>query len=81
MLSNLEPVDGDLKITTVSSYSVDFALEEILLTADFGVVDVLPIAGIDTARIALIALALLLAGGMAATITTVRRREEGDLAA
>ena len=69
------------KITTVSSHTVDLAPEEILLTADFGVVDVVLVAGINTARIALMAPVLLLIGALAILITTVKRREQGDLEA
>jgi len=75
------PSEGELKLTTAGSYTIDLTADEIYLAADFGVVAVLPVTGIDTTTIALIALALLLAGGAAVFITTRKRKEEGDIAA
>jgi len=75
------PSEGELKLTTAGSYTIDLAADEIYLAADFGVVAVLPVTGIDTTTIALIALALLLAGGAAVFITTRKRKDEGEIAA
>jgi uncharacterized repeat protein (TIGR01451 family)/LPXTG-motif cell wall-anchored protein len=72
--------DTELTLTTPGSYTVQLDAGESFLDADFGLVDVLPITGLDTTTIALIALALLLAGGAAVFVTTRKRREEGDLA-
>jgi LPXTG-motif cell wall-anchored protein len=71
----------DLKVTTPSSYTVQLDAGEIYLDADFGLVAVLPVTGLDTTTIALIALVLLLAGGAAVFVTTRKREDEGEIAA
>ena len=50
---------------------------QVFLDADFGVASTLPTTGISSDRIALIGLALLLAGGLAVLAT--RQRREGEI--
>jgi uncharacterized repeat protein (TIGR01451 family)/LPXTG-motif cell wall-anchored protein len=71
----------DLRVTTPTSYTVQLSAGENYLDADFGVVAVLPITGLDTTTIALIALALLLAGGLAVFVSSRKREDQGDMAA
>ena len=71
---------GGLRLTTAGSFTIQLAEGESYLDADFGVVATLPDTGIESSRIALIALALLLAGALAIAITTGKREDEGDLA-
>jgi LPXTG-motif cell wall-anchored protein len=68
-------------VTTPSSYTVQLDAGENYLDADFGIVAVLPVTGLDTTNIAMIALALLLAGGVAVFITTRKRKDEDNIAA
>ena len=75
-----QPSEGELKLTTASSFTVILEAGDNHVDSDFGVVAVLPVTGIDTTSIALIALALLLAGGAAVFVTTHRRKDEGDIA-
>jgi uncharacterized repeat protein (TIGR01451 family)/LPXTG-motif cell wall-anchored protein len=81
MSSIPDPSEGELKLTTAGSFTIGLTADESYLDADFGVVAVLPVTGIDTGNIALIALALLLAGGAAVFVTTRKREDEGGLAA
>jgi LPXTG-motif cell wall-anchored protein len=76
-----KPTDGDLKLTTPGSFTVQLVAGDNNLDSDFGVVAVLPVTGLDTTTIALIALALLLAGAAAVFVTTRKRKDEGDLTA
>jgi hypothetical protein len=80
-MSSIPPPDeGELRLTTASSFTVILAAGDNDLDSDFGVVAVLPVTGINTRSILRIALALLLAGALAVLLTTRRRREQGDLA-
>jgi LPXTG-motif cell wall-anchored protein len=78
-----DPSEGTLKLTTAGSFTIQLADGESFLDADFGVVAALPKTGISADSLALIALALLLAGGLAVLAT--RKREvdhgEGDIVA
>jgi uncharacterized repeat protein (TIGR01451 family)/LPXTG-motif cell wall-anchored protein len=68
-----------LTVTTPSSYTIQLDAGQNYLDADFGVVAVLPITGLDTTTIALIALVLLLAGGAAVFVATRKREDEVDI--
>ncbi|MEN8239051.1 MAG: SdrD B-like domain-containing protein, partial [Actinomycetota bacterium] len=81
MSSITPPTDGELKLTTAGSFTQILAAGDIYLDADFGVVAVLPVTGIDTGSILGIALALLLAGALALLLTIRRRNDEGDTSA
>jgi uncharacterized repeat protein (TIGR01451 family)/LPXTG-motif cell wall-anchored protein len=70
-----KPVDGDFKLTTASIFTIVLEAGDVNLDADFGVVAVLPVTGIDTGNILAIALALLLAGATAVLITTRKRKD------
>jgi LPXTG-motif cell wall-anchored protein/uncharacterized repeat protein (TIGR01451 family) len=72
-----KPQDGDLKLTTAGSFTITLADGEAYLDADFGVASTLPKTGISSDRIALIGLALLLAGGLVVLVTRPRRKDEG----
>jgi len=72
-----KPSEGDLKLTTAGSFTIQLADEQSYLDADFGVVATLPKTGLDTGAILGIALALLLAGAVA-LLGTKRRKEDGD---
>jgi LPXTG-motif cell wall-anchored protein len=71
------PTDGSLKLTTPGSFTVTLADGESFLNADFGVVATLPNTGFSSDRIALIGLALLIAGGLV-LLATRRRWRMGD---
>ena len=73
--------DTELKLTTAGSYSVQLAAGQSYLDADFGIVAVLPVTGIDTTNIAVAALGLLLLGAVAVLVTRRKSKDEGDLAA
>jgi len=75
------PSEGELKLTTAGSFTVILAAGDNDLDSDFGVVAVLPVTGINTGTILLIALGLLIAGGVAVFLTTRKRKDEGDIAA
>ncbi len=75
-----KPSDGDLVLTTPGSFTIQLAAGESFLDADFGVVAGLPNTGLSSDNIAMIALALLLAGGLA-ILATRKRKDEGDIAA
>ncbi|MDK1019245.1 MAG: SdrD B-like domain-containing protein, partial [Actinomycetota bacterium] len=68
-----DPAEGSLKLTTAGSFTIQLADGESFLDADFGVVAALPKTGISADSLALIAIALLLAGSLA--VLTTRRRE------
>ena len=68
---------GSLSLTTAGSYTVTLAENESYLDADFGVVGSLPVTGLSSDRIALLGLALLLAGGLAILVTRQRREDDG----
>ena len=72
-----KPSEGDLKLTTAGSFTIQLADGQSYLDADFGVVATLPKTGLDTEAILGIALALLLAGAVA-LLGTKRRKEDGD---
>jgi len=78
-----KPAEGDLKLTTVGSFTIALAEAESRLDADFGVTATLPKTGIAADQIALTALALLLAGAVALMATRKRKdgTGEGDIAA
>jgi uncharacterized repeat protein (TIGR01451 family)/LPXTG-motif cell wall-anchored protein len=73
--------DTQLTLTTPGSYTIQLGAGQIYLDADFGLVAVLPVTGLDTTTIALIALVLLLAGGAAVFVSSRKREDEGDIAA
>ncbi len=72
------PAEGENKLTTAGSFTVILAAGDIDLDSDFGIVAVLPVTGINIGTILMIALAMLLAGGLAVLVTTRRRKDEGD---
>ncbi len=65
-------------LTTVGSYTVTLQDDESFLDADFGIVEVLPITGMELESFALIGLALVALG---ATLLTVERRRRRVLLA
>jgi LPXTG-motif cell wall-anchored protein len=71
------PADGDNKLTTAGSFTIQLAEAQSYLDADFGIASVLPKTGISADQIAYIALSLLLAGG-AALLVTRRKSDEGE---
>ena len=73
--------DTEIKLTTPGSYTFHLDAGEGYLDADFGLVDVLPVTGLDTGNIAVIALLLLLAGGAAVFVSGRKREDEGEMAA
>jgi len=78
-----DPAESSLKLTTAGSFTIQLADGESFLDADFGVVATLPKTGISADSLALIAVALLGAGGLA-VLSTRRRQDdlgEGDIAA
>ncbi|MEN8040749.1 MAG: SdrD B-like domain-containing protein, partial [Actinomycetota bacterium] len=70
------PPEGDNKITTAKSFTVDLVDDQQFLTADFGVVAELPKTGITADLFALAAMALLLAG--TGILLVVRKPEDED---
>jgi LPXTG-motif cell wall-anchored protein len=70
------PADGENKLTTAGSFTIQLADGQSYLDADFGIVATLPKTGIASDQIALIALAMLLAGGLA--LLTTRKKEFGE---
>ncbi|MGI9528970.1 MAG: DUF7507 domain-containing protein [Acidimicrobiia bacterium] len=73
MLSSIpKPTDGDVKLTTTGSFTITLADGQSYLDADFGVASTLPVTGISSDRIALIAVALLLSGTVAIIATRPR---------
>ena len=72
-----KPAEGDLMVTTKSSFTIELADGQSYLDADFGVVGTLPKTGLDTGAILGIALALLLAGA-AAVLVSGRKEDSGD---
>jgi len=79
LLSSIpKPSEGDLKLTTAGSFTVDLADDENFLDADFGVVATLPVTGIESNQIAIVGLALLLAGAAALAVTWRREDEKGE---
>jgi len=84
LLSSIpKPSEGDLKLTTAGSFTVELTDDQNYLDADFGVVATLPVTGIESNQIAIVGLALLLAGAAALAVTWKREDEkgEGDIAA
>jgi uncharacterized repeat protein (TIGR01451 family)/LPXTG-motif cell wall-anchored protein len=75
-----KPSEGDLMVTTKSSFTVELADAQSYLDADFGVVATLPKTGLDAGAVLGIAIALLLTGGTAVFVTG-RRREDGTATA
>jgi LPXTG-motif cell wall-anchored protein len=75
------PADGENKLTTAGSFTIQLAEARSYLDADFGVVSVLPKTGISADQIAYIALSLLLAGGAALLVTRRKNDGESDIAA
>ena len=61
-------------LTTVGSYTVTVQDDESFLDADFGIVEVLPITGIEIETFALIGLVLLLMGAMLLGLEESHRR-------
>jgi LPXTG-motif cell wall-anchored protein len=68
------PAEGENKLTTAGSFTIDLAADESYLDADFGVASELPKTGVSADSLALIALALLLSG---AVILLATRRKSG----
>jgi uncharacterized repeat protein (TIGR01451 family)/LPXTG-motif cell wall-anchored protein len=75
MSSIPEPSDGTNSLTTPGSFTIQLSEGESYLKADFGIASALPNTGISTDQISLMALAMLLAGGLALFMT---RRRESD---
>jgi len=72
------PAEGSNKITTATAYTIELADDQTVLTADFGVTAELPVTGISADMLAIIALALLFAGGAALAVTWKREDEKGE---
>lgn len=72
MSSIPEPSDGTNSLTTAGSFTIQLSDGQSYLDADFGIASALPNTGISTDQIALIALAMILAG--AVTLLSTRRR-------
>ena len=82
MTSIPAPADGSNKLTTPGSFTIQLADNQSYLDADFGIVASLPKTGLSTDNLALIALALLVAGGVALLATRKRNNTgERDIAA
>jgi LPXTG-motif cell wall-anchored protein len=73
-----KPSEGDLKLTTPGSFTIQLAEAESHLDADFGVAATLPKTGIEVDQIAFLALLLLLAGAAALLTTRKRKDTKGD---
>jgi LPXTG-motif cell wall-anchored protein len=73
-----KPSEGDLKLTTAGSFTVQLAEGQSYLDADFGVVATLPNTGIESDQIAVVALTLVLVGSMALFATRRRRAHPGE---
>jgi LPXTG-motif cell wall-anchored protein len=73
-----KPSEGDLRVTTAGSFTVQLAADQSYLDADFGVVATLPNTGIESDQIAVIALALVLVGSMALFVTRKRKAFGGE---
>jgi LPXTG-motif cell wall-anchored protein len=71
------PAEGSNKLTTAGSFTIQLAADQSYLDADFGIVATLPKTGLSADNLALIALALLLAGGLA-LLATRRRNDNGE---
>jgi len=67
------PSDGDNKLTTAGSFTIQLLDDQAYLDADFGITATLPVTGISADSLALIALASMLLGGVA--ILATRRRQ------
>ena len=78
MSSLPKPSEGDLKLTTAGSFTVQLAEDQSYLDADFGVVATLPNTGIESGQIAVIALALVLAGSIALFATRKKTAFGGE---
>jgi LPXTG-motif cell wall-anchored protein len=78
-----EPSDGSNTLTTPGSFTIQLVDGQSYLDADFGIAAGLPATGIASDQIVLIALALLLLGGLALLAVSRRKgdRGEGDIAA
>jgi len=74
MASITKPSDGDPKLTTAGSFTIQLLTGQSNLDNDFGVLAVLPVAGVEAASITLMGLASLLAGALA--VLMARRKEE-----
>jgi len=61
-------------LTTVGSYTVTVQDDESFLDADFGIVEVLPITGMEIETFAFIGLTLLALGAMLLSVEASRRR-------
>ena len=71
-----QPSDGELKVTTPGSFTIQLADSQAFLDADFGVVAALPTTGISSDIVTMVGLMLLGAGLLALMAT--RRRRQGD---
>ncbi|MGI9584196.1 MAG: SdrD B-like domain-containing protein [Acidimicrobiia bacterium] len=67
---------GTLKLTTPGSFTISLAEGQSYLDADFGVVETLPVTGIPSRQILIVALGLLVAGTVG-VVSTNRRDELG----
>lgn len=75
-----EPSDGTNSLTTPGSFTIQLSDGQSYLDADFGIASALPNTGISTDQISLIALAMILSGGVALLSTRRHKydmREEG----
>ena len=67
------PADGENRLTTAGSFTIQLTDGQSYLDADFGIVATLPKTGIDSDQIAIVALAMLLVGGLALLATRDRK--------
>jgi LPXTG-motif cell wall-anchored protein len=73
-----DPAEGSNKITTAGSFTIDLAEGESFLDADFGIATELPVTGVSADMLALMAMMLLLAGGVALVATRRRDTDNGQ---
>jgi LPXTG-motif cell wall-anchored protein len=72
-----KPSEGDLKLTTSGSFTIQLLDGQSYLDADFGVVATLPKTGLPTDVLALIGMMLLLAGTLALLATRKHAAQQG----
>jgi LPXTG-motif cell wall-anchored protein len=76
------PSEGENKLTTAGSFTIQLAADQSYLNADFGIASELPKTGVSADILSLIALGLLLAGGV--TLLATRKKHgngQTDIAA
>jgi len=72
-----KPQDGDLKLTTAGSFTIELTDGQSYLDADFGVASTLPQTGFSSDGFALFGIAFVLAGSVAVLVGRPGRRDQG----